>query len=95
VFGSNSRYSSSRFAVLDLEVWLQAYLVLPNKAKEKLIVSPTSFQVHRNWFRVSQLATIVAIGLRKLYAKSEFGIRQESCYEWWSLTRYDDGIEGI
>jgi hypothetical protein len=38
------------------------------------IVSPTSAQVQRNWFRLSWLVTIVAIGLQKPYPKSESGM---------------------
>jgi hypothetical protein len=41
-----------------------------------LIVSPTSTSalIQRNWFRLSQLATMVAIDLQKPYAKSELGM---------------------
>jgi hypothetical protein len=34
---------------------------------------PPQPQNRRNWFRISRLVTIVAIGLRNLYAKSETG----------------------
>jgi hypothetical protein len=36
-------------------------------------VSPTSAQIQWNWFRPSPLATLVAIGLRKPFAKFESG----------------------
>jgi hypothetical protein len=39
-----------------------------------LIVSPTSSQVQKKWFFLSWLATVVAIGLWKPYAKSESGM---------------------
>jgi hypothetical protein len=41
---------------------------------EATTVSPTSAQIRRNWFLLSQLVTILAIGLWKPYAKSESGM---------------------
>jgi hypothetical protein len=38
-----------------------------------LFVSPSSTPSGRNWFRISWLVTIIAIGLRNPYAKSESG----------------------
>ncbi len=46
-------------------------------------VSPTSFQVRRNWFHLSQLATIVAMGLRKPYAKSDLGMNLVMYDVYW------------
>jgi hypothetical protein len=39
----------------------------------KVLVLPISAQIRRNWFHLSRLETIVAIGLQKPYAKLESG----------------------
>jgi hypothetical protein len=50
------------------------FLLRPKVKQSILIVVPTLAQIWRNWFRLSKLTTIVAIGLQKLYAKSELQI---------------------
>ncbi len=42
--------------------------------QKALIVSPTFSWVRRNWFRLFWLATMVAIGLQKPYAKPKSGM---------------------
>jgi hypothetical protein len=45
-------------------------------------------RIQRNWFRLSQLATIVAIGLRKACAKSESGRNLVMYDVYWQGTAY-------
>jgi hypothetical protein len=50
---------------------------------EGIAVSPTSAQIQRNWLRLSQLVTLVAIGLRKPYDKSESGTNLVMYEVYW------------
>ncbi len=47
--------------------------------------------VRRNWFRIFRLPTMVVIGLRKSYTKSESGSNLESFYDvyrYWLASRW-------
>ncbi len=66
----------------------------PSKLPQKhplLTTSPPSTQIRRNWFCLSRLPTMVAIGFQKSYGKS---VRHESCDVWCLLIPYHD-VYGI